>query len=89
MIRKTFCLSWMATETAWRKWDNPYLTMDFKNEAGVVRALGQMIKNGHVYKGTRPVYWSVGARSALAEAEVEYEDKTSASASAERAPTLQ
>ena len=61
------------------EWDKPYLTMDFKNEAGIVRALGQMIKNGHVYKGTRPVYWSVGARSALAEAEVEYEDKTSTS----------
>lgn len=61
------------------EWDKPYLTMDFKNEAGIVRALGQMIKNGHVYKGTRPVYWSVGARSALAEAEVEYEEKTSTS----------
>ena len=61
------------------EWDKPYLTMDFKNEAGIVRALGQMIKNGHVYKGTRPVYWSVGARSALAEAEVEYDNKTSTS----------
>lgn len=61
------------------EWDKPYLTMDFKNEAGIVRALGKMIENGHVYKGTRPVYWSVGARSALAEAEVEYEDKTSTS----------
>ncbi len=59
------------------EWDNPYLTMDFKNEAGIVRALGQMIEKGHVYKGTKPVYWSVGARSALAEAEVEYHDKTS------------
>jgi len=61
------------------EWDDPYLTMDFQNEAGIVRALGQMIKAGHVYKGTRPVYWSVGARSALAEAEVEYKDKTSTS----------
>lgn len=61
------------------EWDNPYLTMAFENEAGIVRALGQMIEKGHVYKGTRPVYWSVGARSALAEAEVEYEDKTSTS----------
>lgn len=61
------------------EWDNPYLTMDFGNEAGIVRALGQMIEAGHVYKGTKPVYWSVGARSALAEAEVEYHDKTSTS----------
>ena len=60
-------------------WDNPYLTMEFANEAGIVRALGQMIKNGHVYKGTKPVYWSIGARSALAEAEVEYHDKKSTS----------
>ncbi len=59
------------------EWDNPYLTMDFRNEAGIVRVLGQMIEKGHVYKGTKPVYWSVGARSALAEAEVEYHDKTS------------
>lgn len=59
------------------EWDNPYLTMDFQNEAGIVRALGKMIEKGHVYKGTKPVYWSVGARSALAEAEVEYHDKTS------------
>ncbi len=61
------------------EWDNPYLTMDYANEAGIVRALGQMIKKGHVYKGTKPVYWSIGARSALAEAEVEYHDKTSTS----------
>lgn len=60
-------------------WDDPYLTMEFANEAGIVRALGQMIEKGHVYKGTKPVYWSVGARSALAEAEVEYHDKTSTS----------
>ncbi len=61
------------------EWDEPYLTMDFKNEAGIVRVLGQMIEKGHVYKGTKPVYWSIGARSALAEAEVEYHDKTSTS----------
>ena len=61
------------------EWDNPYLTMAYENEAGIVRSLGQMIKKGHVYKGTKPVYWSVGARSALAEAEVEYKDKKSTS----------
>ncbi len=61
------------------EWDNPYLTMEFANEAGIVRSLGEMIKKGHVYKGTKPVYWSIGARSALAEAEVEYHDKKSTS----------
>ncbi len=58
-------------------WDNPYLTMNFQNEADTVRALADIIKNGHLYKGVKPVYWSWGAHSALAEAEVEYQDKTS------------
>ncbi len=58
-------------------WAHPYRTMDFASEAGIVRALARVIANGHVYRGTKPVYWSVGAHSALAEAEVEYQDKTS------------
>lgn len=58
-------------------WDNPYLTMDFKTEADIVRALGRIVDNGHLVKGYKPVYWSVAGRSALAEAEVEYQDKTS------------
>ena len=58
-------------------WDNPYLTMEYKNEADIVRALGQIIEQGHVYQGVKPVYWSWGAHSALAEAEVEYQDKVS------------
>jgi len=58
-------------------WDNPYLTMNFQNEADAVRALGRIIERGHVYKGVKPVYWSWGAHSALAEAEVEYQDKVS------------
>lgn len=60
-------------------WDNPYLTMAFQNEADTIRALAQIVSKGHVYKGTKPVYWSVGAHSALAEAEVEYHDKKSLS----------
>ncbi len=60
-------------------WDQPYRTMDFTSEADIVRTLAKIIARGHVYRGTKPVYWSVGARSALAEAEVEYEDKTSQS----------
>ncbi|MFK7997442.1 MAG: isoleucine--tRNA ligase [Granulosicoccus sp.] len=59
------------------KWQSPYLTMNFANEANIVRTLGKIIDAGHVYKGTKPVYWSWGSHSAVAEAEIEYEDKTS------------
>ena len=59
------------------EWDNPYLTMDYKTEADIVRSLGKIVENGHLHKGFKPVYWSVVGRSALAEAEVEYQDKTS------------
>ena len=58
-------------------WENPYLTMDFQVEADIVRALAKVIANGHLEKGFKPVYWSVASGSALAEAEVEYKDKTS------------
>ncbi|RAU17403.1 isoleucine--tRNA ligase [Nitrincola tibetensis] len=58
-------------------WDNPYLTMNFETEANIVRALGRIIENGHLVKGYKPVYWSVVGQSALAEAEVEYQEKTS------------
>jgi isoleucyl-tRNA synthetase len=58
-------------------WQRPYLTMDPAYEAQQVRALGKIIKNGHLYKGAKPVHWCLDCRSALAEAEVEYEDKTS------------
>lgn len=62
-------------------WQNPYLTKDFKFEANEIRALARLIEKGHLLKGTKPVYWSVGGRSALAEAEVEYENKRSKSIS--------
>ncbi|RQM39665.1 isoleucine--tRNA ligase [Erwinia psidii] len=58
-------------------WDRPYLTMDFKTEANIIRALGKIIANGHLHKGAKPVHWCLDCRSALAEAEVEYYDKTS------------
>lgn len=59
------------------EWDKPYLTMDYKFEADIIRALGKIAENGHLHKGFKPVYWSVVGGSALAEAEVEYQDKTS------------
>ncbi len=58
-------------------WERPYLTMDPRFEAQQVRALGKIIRNGHLYKGAKPVYWCLDCRSSLAEAEVEYEDKNS------------
>ena len=58
-------------------WNNPYLTMNFKFEADIVRALAKIIDNGHLHKGSKPVHWCVDCGSALAEAEVEYENKRS------------
>ncbi len=58
-------------------WDKPYLTMDFKTEANIVRALGKIISAGHLHKGVKPVHWCTDCGSALAEAEVEHEDKIS------------
>ncbi len=58
-------------------WQKPYLTMDFKFEADIVRALGKIATNGHLSKGAKPVHWCTDCRSALAEAEVDYEDKRS------------
>jgi len=59
------------------EWDNPYLTMDFSFEADIIRTLGEIVKQGHLHKGVKPVHWCVDCGSALAEAEVEHEDKTS------------
>lgn len=58
-------------------WQHPYLTMDFTYEANAVRALAIMIKNGHLLRGQKPVHWCTACGSALAEAEVEYKEKTS------------
>ncbi|WP_106475584.1 isoleucine--tRNA ligase [Phytohalomonas tamaricis] len=58
-------------------WDNPYRTMDFANEAGEIRALAEIVKKGYVFKGLKPVNWCFDCGSALAEAEVEYQDKES------------
>ncbi|MHB1145482.1 MAG: isoleucine--tRNA ligase [Thiobacillus sp.] len=58
-------------------WDHPYRTMDFQFEADSLRVLGQIQQAGYLYQGAKPVHWCVDCGSALAEAEVEYEDKTS------------
>ncbi|NMF87822.1 isoleucine--tRNA ligase [Aromatoleum petrolei] len=58
-------------------WDNPYRTMQFSNEADEIRALGEMYRKGFLFKGLKPVNWCFDCGSALAEAEVEYQDKKS------------
>ena len=58
-------------------WTHPYLTMQPQTEAGIVRALRDIVARGHVVRGYKPVNWCLDCRSSLAEAEVEYEDKTS------------
>nr|VFJ92138.1 MAG: Isoleucyl-tRNA synthetase [Candidatus Kentron sp. H] len=58
-------------------WARPYLTMDFATEADTIRALGKVMAAGYLHRGFKPVYWCTECGSALAEAEVEYEDKQS------------
>ncbi|NUF28254.1 isoleucine--tRNA ligase [Gilliamella sp. ESL0254] len=58
-------------------WQNPYRTMNYDTEANIIRALGKVIENGHLVKGAKPVYWCTDCMSSLAEAEVEYYDKSS------------
>jgi isoleucyl-tRNA synthetase len=56
-------------------WDDPYTTMDFRNEADEIRTLGKLLEKGYLYRGLKPVNWCFDCQSALAEAEVEYEDR--------------
>ena len=58
-------------------WNKPYLTMDYQFEADIVRSLGKIINKGHLHQGSKPVHWCIDCGSALAEAEVEYQDKES------------
>lgn len=60
-------------------WQHPYITMNFSYEANIIRALGKIIANGHLQQGFKPVHWCISCGSALAEAEVDYEEKASPS----------
>lgn len=60
-------------------WENPYITLKPEYEAEQIKVFGEMAKKGYIYKGLKPVYWSPSSESALAEAEIEYHDKKSAS----------
>lgn len=81
-----FASEWIDTQKAsfrrlgvFGDWANPYLTMDAAYEADIVRTFSALIKRGNVYQSKKPVQWSYGAQTALAEAEVEYMDKKSIS----------
>ena len=58
-------------------WEHPYLTLDPSYEAAIIRSFGRIVEKGLVYRSKKPVLWSTGAQTALAEAEVEYQEKTS------------
>ncbi|MGS0971870.1 MAG: isoleucine--tRNA ligase [Candidatus Izemoplasmataceae bacterium] len=61
------------------EWDNPYVTLDKKYEASQIRVFAEMVEKGLIFKGLKPVFWSPSSETALAEAEIEYHDKKSAS----------
>ena len=61
------------------QWDEPYLTMSYRYQAAIVRALGAFVRQGLIHKGRKPVHWCIHCRTALAEAEVEYEPHVSPS----------
>ena len=99
---RAFAAKWVDTQRAqFRRlgvggdWDDPYLTMDYASEAAIVRELLTFAESGQVYRGAKPVMWSPVERTALADAEVEYEDIVSTQidvafeiVDAPRAPTL-
>ncbi len=60
-------------------WDKPYLTLQHNYEAAIIRAIAAFARGGYLYRKKKPVYWSPGARTALAESEIEYKDHTSPS----------
>ena len=81
---RDFAAKWVAVQKEEFKrlaitgdWENPYTTMSFGAEAQIVRELGKFVMNGGLYRGSKPVLWSVVEKTALADAEVEYEDHTS------------
>lgn len=81
---RTFAAKWIDVQREEFKrlgiiadWDNPYSTMDFPTEARIIEQLGAFLLNGSLYRGQKPVMWSVVEKTALAEAEIEYKDHTS------------
>ncbi|MHC5539550.1 class I tRNA ligase family protein, partial [Singulisphaera rosea] len=60
-------------------WENPYLTLDPRYEAGILDVLGDLLEGGYVFRQLKPIHWCMTDRTALAEAELEYRDETSPS----------
>ncbi|MHB9038567.1 MAG: isoleucine--tRNA ligase, partial [Armatimonadota bacterium] len=60
-------------------WDDPYLTMNYGYEATIIKVFGELVKQGYVYRGMKPIHWCINDETALAEAEIEYADHTSPS----------
>jgi isoleucyl-tRNA synthetase len=83
---KEYALNWVEKQKVqFRRlgirgdWNNPYITLQPEYEAQQIRVFGAMVNKGYIYKGLKPVYWSPSSESALAEAEIEYKEKTSPS----------
>ncbi len=83
---KNYAYQWIDKQKAGFKrlgvrgdWNDPYVTLKPEYEAAQIRVFGEMVKKGYIYKGLKPVYWSPSSESALAEAEIEYMEKTSPS----------
>ncbi len=83
---KEYALQWVEKQKSQFKrlsvrgdWNNPYITLMPEYEAEQIRLFGTMVQRGYIYKGLKPVYWSPSSESALAEAEIEYKEKTSPS----------
>ncbi|WNQ13532.1 isoleucine--tRNA ligase [Paenibacillus aurantius] len=83
---KDYALNWVEKQKAQFQrlavrgdWKNPYITLQPEYEAMQIRVFGEMVNKGYIYKGLKPVYWSPSSESALAEAEIEYKEKTSPS----------
>jgi len=83
---KTYALGWIAKQKVQLQrlairgdWENPYITLQPEYEAQQIRVFGEMMRKGYIYKGLKPVHWSPSSESALAEAEIDYKEKTSPS----------
>src|SRR5688572_3485710 len=83
---REYAEGWIAIQKAefqrlgvWGDWESPYLTMSNDYEAEIVEAFADLVEKGFIYRGLRPIHWCPTCRTALAEAEIEYRDKTSPS----------
>ena len=83
---RAYAMEWVGIQKeefrrlgGWGSWDDPYLTMSNEYEAEIVETFADLVEGGYVYRGLRPIHWCPSCRTALAEAEIEYREKTSPS----------